>query len=420
MTGKLQAPRGTFDVLPQAGERRELLRDEADDILGRAGYAPFESPIFEDTELFARGVGESTDIVSKEMFSFEDKAGRSLTLRPEGTAGACRSYIDNGMHKLAQPVKLRYWGPFFRHEAPQAGRYRQFTQVGAEALGSDDPSLDAELIVLLADLLAGCGVTSRLRLSSLGNPETRRAYGDELRAHLRARESELSDEVRARIDLNPLRAFDSDHDGTRAVMAEAPLLTDRLDGDDAEHFADVRALLDEVGQPYELDPTLVRGLDYYTRTVFEFDSPSLGAQSGVGGGGRYDGLVEQLGGPPTPGIGWAAGVERILLADTDHELEPLQLGPVFVAVAKPEAAHMAFRMARELRTAGESVQMEQAGRSFKGQLKHANRIGADKVVIVGDEIEVKDMESGHQQTAADFQQVLELVRTVDALDLEGL
>ncbi|MGI8844999.1 MAG: ATP phosphoribosyltransferase regulatory subunit, partial [Thermoleophilaceae bacterium] len=153
MTGKLQAPRGTFDVLPQAGERRELLRDEADDILGRAGYAPFESPIFEDTELFARGVGESTDIVSKEMFSFEDKAGRSLTLRPEGTAGACRSYIDNGMHKLAQPVKLRYWGPFFRHEAPQAGRYRQFTQIGAEALGSDDPSLDAELIVLLADLL---------------------------------------------------------------------------------------------------------------------------------------------------------------------------------------------------------------------------------------------------------------------------
>ncbi len=419
MAAKLQAPRGTFDVLPRAGKRRELLREEADDILGRAGYGPFESPVFEDTELFARGVGQSTDIVQKEMFSFEDKAGRSLTLRPEGTAGACRSYIENGMHKLAQPVKLRYWGPFFRHEAPQAGRYRQFNQVGAEALGSDDPSLDAELIVLLAELLESCGVISRLRLSSLGNSETRATYGEELRAHLLAREGELSDEIRARIDANPLRAFDSDHEGTRAVMADAPLLTDQLDAVDAQHFADVRALLDEVGQPYELDPTLVRGLDYYTRTVFEFDSPSLGAQSGVGGGGRYDGLVEQLGGPPTPGVGWAAGIERILLADTEGELDGLELAPVFIAIAKPEAARMAFTVARELRRAGESVQMEQAGRSFKGQLKQANRIGADKVVIVGDEVEVKDMESGDQTVAGDFGEVLALVHANENLDLEG-
>lgn len=420
MARKLQAPRGTFDVLPQAGERRDLLRGEAEDILGRAGYGPFESPVFEDTEVFARGVGQSSDIVQKEMFTFEDKGGRSLTLRPEGTAGACRSYIDNGMHKLAQPVKLRYWGPFFRHEAPQAGRFRQFTQIGAEALGSDDPSLDAELIVLLADLLESCGVHSRLRLSSLGNAETRLAYGEELRAHLRAREGELSEEVRSRIDMNALRAFDSDDEGTRAVMADAPLLTDRLDPADAEHFSDVRALLDEVGQAYVLDPTLVRGLDYYTRTVFEFDSPSLGAQSGVGGGGRYDGLVEQLGGPPTPGVGWAAGVERILLADTEGELDALDLPPVFVAIAKPELSRTAFMMARELRLAGESVQMEQAGRSFKGQLKQANRIGAGKVVIVGDEIEVKDMESGDQTAAADFQEVLALVRAIEELELDGL
>ena len=314
MPQKLQAPRGTFDVLPEDGRRRGALRLVAERLLAQAGYGSFDSPVFEDTELFARGVGESTDIVQKEMFTFEDKGGRSLTLRPEGTAGVCRAYAEHGMHKLPQPVKLQYWGPFFRHEAPQAGRFRQFTQIGAEALGSDDPSIDAELILLLGELLAEVGVESRLRLSSLGNADTRRAYGEELRAHLRSRESKLSDEVRARIDANPLRAFDSDHEGTRAVVADAPLLINRLDPDDAQHFADVRALLDEAGQAYELDPTLVRGLDYYTRTVWEFESPSLGAQRGVGGGGRYDGLVEALGGPPAPGVGWAAGVERILLA----------------------------------------------------------------------------------------------------------
>jgi histidyl-tRNA synthetase len=400
VAGKLQAPRGTFDVLPEDGERRRRLRDAADDLLGRAGYGAFDTPAFEDTEVFARGVGQSTDIVQKEMFTFEDKGGRSLTLRPEGTAGACRAYVEHGMHKLPQPVKLRYWGPFFRHEAPQAGRYRQFTQVGAEALGSDDPSLDAELILLLADLLAGHGVRSRLRLSSLGNAETRRAYGEELRAHLRAREDELSEDVRGRIDANPLRAFDSDHPGTREVMADAPLLTDRLDPDDAEHFAEVRNLLDDAGQPYDLDPTLVRGLDYYTRTVFEFDSPSLGAQSGVGGGGRYDGLVEQLGGPATPGVGWAAGIERILLAAED---EPgASAAPrAYVAVTDPARRRTAFALVRELRRAGARAEMEQAGRSMKGQLKQANRVGASHVVIVGDELEVKDMASGEQRAVPD-------------------
>ena len=337
-------------MLPEDGERRAALRESSDELLGLAGYAPFDTPVFEDTEVFARGVGQSTDIVQKEMFTFEDKGGRSLTLRPEGTAGACRAYVEHGMHKLAQPVKLRYWGPFFRHEAPQAGRYRQFNQIGAEALGSDDPSLDAELILLLAQLLAEAGVESRLRLSSLGNAATRAAYGDELRTYLRSREGELSDEVRARIDANPLRAFDSDHQGTRAVMAEAPLLVDRLDPEDAEHFAEVRAFLDDAGQEYDLDPTLVRGLDYYTRTVFEFDSPSLGAQSGVGGGGRYDGLVEQLGGPATPGVGWAAGIERILLAGKPPE--KLDLPVAYVAVTEPEQRRTAFRIAEALRERG--------------------------------------------------------------------
>ncbi len=405
-SGKLQAPRGTFDVLPADGRRRDRLRALADDLLGRAGYGPFESPVFEDTDLFARGVGVSTDIVQKEMFTFEDKGGRSLTLRPEGTAGACRAYVEHGMHKQPQPVKLRYWGPFFRHEAPQAGRYRQFAQIGAEALGSDDPSLDAESILLLDGLLERSGVQRRLRLSSLGNADTRVAYGERLRAHLREREAELSAEVRGRIDANPLRAFDSDHEGTRAVMEQAPRLIDRLDPDDAEHFAEVRALLDDAGVAYELDPTLVRGLDYYTRTVFEFESSSLGAQSGVGGGGRYDGLVEQLGGPPTPGVGWAAGVERILLAGSTA---PARESPVFVAIAGEEHRRAAFAIAREIREAGLAAQVEQAGRSMKGQLKHAGRMEASAVVIVGHGIEVKDMSTGEQVSVADAREAVAVV-----------
>ena len=407
-TRKLQAPKGTFDVLPEDAAARLYLQSTADNILGRAGYWPIETPVFEDTDLFARGVGEATDIVQKEMFTFEDKGGRSLTLRPEGTAPVCRAYVEHGMHKLPQPVKLWYWGPFFRHEAPQAGRFRQFTQVGAEAIGSDDPSLDTELILLLAELLREAGVSeARLLLSSLGDAETRRAYADELGDYLRGREGELSDDVRARLDLNPLRAFDSDHEGTRAVMAQAPRLVDRLKPEDAEHFDEVRALLDEAGQEYELDPTLVRGLDYYTRTIFEFESDRLGAQRGLGGGGRYDGLVEQLGGPPTPGVGWAAGSERILLAA--EGLRPHVQAPVFVAVEKPEARREAFRLVLLLRTAGVRAEVEQAGRSLKGQMKHADRLGARATLIVGDGIEVKDMASGEQRPAASPEEAVRLV-----------
>jgi histidyl-tRNA synthetase len=270
--------------------------------------------------------------------------------------------------------------------------------VGAEALGSDDPSLDAELILLLHELLGRAGARGlRLRLSSLGTPETRRAYSDELREHLRAREDELSDEVRARLDANPLRAFDSDHEGTRAALADAPRLVDRLSDEDAAHLAEVRALLDDAGLAYELDGTLVRGLDYYTRTVFEFTSDELGAQSGVGGGGRYDGLVEQLGGPATPGVGWAAGVERILLASA-HESEPPQ-PVVYVAVDEGGDRRSAFRLTRELRDAGVPARMEQAGRSLKGQLKQADRVGAHFTAIVGTggDITLRDMQGGEQE-----------------------
>ena len=411
---KLQVPRGTFDVLPDDAQRRRELYRRAGSVLGRYGYRPFETPVFEDTELFARGVGESTDIVRKEMFTFEDRGGRSLTLRPEGTAGVARAYVEHGMHKLPQPVKLWYWGPFFRHERAQAGRYRQFAQVGVEALGSDDPSLDAEAVLLLAELLEAAGVREiRLRLSSLGSPDARAAYLESLRGYLREHESKLSEDVRGRIDANPLRAFDADHEGTRAVMASAPRLLDSLAGDDAEHFAEVCALLDDAGVSYDVDATLVRGLDYYTRTVFEFESAKLGAQSGVGGGGRYDGLVEQLGGPATPGVGWAAGIERILLA-SESSLGGFP-APVFVALADDGDRREAFRLVTALREAGVRAELEQAGRSIKGQLKHADRLGAKAVAIVGGQgLEWKDMTNGEQRAVTNVQEAVRIAVGLEA------
>ena len=398
MSERIQAQRGTFDVLPDDWPARRAVEAAAQRILEAAGYRRIERPVFEATELFARGVGESTDIVQKEMYTFDDAGGRSLTLRPEGTAPVTRAYLEHGMHKLPQPVKLWYLSSFFRQERPQAGRQRQFWQIGAEVIGSDDPAVDAELIVLLKAILEEIGAREiRLRVSSLGTPATRVEYRRHLQEHLRAHEAELSDEVRARIDLNPLRAFDSDHPGTKRVMASAPRLLDHLGADDAEHFAEVRALLDAAGIAYEVDTTLVRGMDYYTRTVFEVESGALGAQSALGGGGRYDGLIEMIGGPPTPGNGWAAGIERILLASEPRpELPPAV--DLYVASAKDNGQVDAFALASEARRAGLAVQQELAGRSMKGQLKQADRLGARYVAILSDEgISLKDMESGEQE-----------------------
>jgi histidyl-tRNA synthetase len=393
-----QAPRGTFDVLPADAARRAVLESHARRILGAAGYRRIETPAFEATELFSRGVGEATDIVQKEMYTFDDGGGRSLTLRPEGTAPVCRAYLEHGMHKLPQPVKLWYLSSFFRAEAPQRGRYRQFWQVGAEAIGSDSPETDAELILLLLELLHALGARgTRLRLSSLGTPATRADYREELTAFLRARQRDLSPEVVARIDMNPMRAFDASDPTTRETMRDAPILLDRLAPDDAEHFAQVRRMLDDAGLSYELDPTLVRGLDYYARTVFEFTSDALGSQSGVGGGGRYDGLIEQLGGPGTPAAGWAAGVERMLMAAGELPI-PAELVDLFVARAAPEAGPAALALSVEARRAGLSAQVELASRSLKGQLKHADRIDARYVAIIGDQVTIslKNMDSGEQ------------------------
>ena len=369
----------------------------ARELLEAAGYGRIETPTFEATELFARGVGEATDIVQKEMYSFDDGGGRSLTLRPEGTAPVCRAYVEHGMHKLPQPVRLYYLSSFFRAERPQAGRYRQFWQLGIEALGSVDPAVDAETIALLATILARLGVSDvRLRLSSLGSPDTRAAYREDLGAYLRAHVDALAPAVRERIELNPLRAFDSDDPGTREVMAGAPRLLDRLDADDAAHFAAVRELLDRAGVAHKIDSTLVRGLDYYTRTLFEFTSDALGAQSGVAGGGRYDGLIEQLGGPPTPGIGWAAGIERILMASAERPAAPPALD---LYVAFEHARADAFATLTDARAAGLAAQMELAGRSLKGQLKQAERLGARFVAVVeGESVRLRDLRAGTEET----------------------
>jgi histidyl-tRNA synthetase len=394
---RVSAPRGTFDILPEQAPARARIERVASEVLEPAGYGRIETPTFESTELFSRGVGEATDIVQKEMYSFDDGGGRSLTLRPEGTAPVCRAYVEYGMHKRPLPVRLYYLSSFFRAERPQAGRYRQFWQLGIEALGSDAPEVDAETIVLLATILQRIGVNeARLRLSSLGSPDTRAAYRHELAAYLHKHADRLAPAVRDRIELNPLRAFDSTDPGTQAVMTDAPTLLDRLSPADGEHFAAVRGLLDGAGIDYEIDPTLVRGLDYYTRTLFEFTSDALGAQSGVGGGGRYDGLVEALGGPATPGVGWAAGIERMLMA-ADEVPEPAPALDLYLAASGSDAA--AFEALIAARQAGLSAQMEVMGRSPKGQQKQAERLGARFFAqIEGEQVRLREMSSGAEET----------------------
>jgi histidyl-tRNA synthetase len=393
----LKAPKGTFDVLPASAAAYELVETVAGEVLGRAGYRRISTPIFESTELFSRGVGESTDIVAKEMYSFDDGGGRSMTLRPEGTASVCRAYVEHGMHKQQQPVRLWYSGPFFRHEAPQAGRHRQFHQIGAEAFGSDRPELDAESILLLSEVLEKLGVAGiRLRLGTLGSTDVRLDWREKLSAYLRQNEDRLSAEVRSRIDSNPLRAFDSSDPSTQEVMQAAPLLLDELTGDDLDHFETVKALLDAAGIHYEVDPRLVRGLDYYCRTVFEFSSDRLGAQSGVGGGGRYDGLVEMLGGQPTPAIGWAAGIERILLSSEASSVGQDSCELLVLSLDRG-GLEAGFALAAQARAEGISARLEAGGRSVKAAFKHADKIGAQFVAIIdADGIQLKDLASGEQ------------------------
>jgi histidyl-tRNA synthetase len=401
-----QAPKGTYDLLPDEAERRDAVVVAAARLFAAYGYRRIITPEFEDTALFERGVGAATDIVRKEMYTFPDKGGRSLTLRPEGTAPVCRAYVEHGMHKLPQPVKLWYYCPMFRYERPQAGRYREHYQLGVEAIGSSDPAVDAEVIALLAALFVELGVEGvRLNMNSMGDAACRPEYVSRLREYLRAHEAGLCGECRERVETNPLRAFDCKVQSCRAVLDEAPRIGDHLCPECRDHFDTVLALVERAGLEPHLDFRLVRGLDYYTRTTFEFSSDRLGAQSGVGGGGRYDGLVEQIGGPPTPGVGWGSGLERIALATPEYQAVPC--GPdVFVVSFADEARDVAFGIAQDLRGAGLAADLDLAGRSPKGQLKQAGRSGASVAVLVGlDElgpglVRVRAMDGGGEEDVA--------------------
>ncbi len=415
----MAAPKGTYDVLPGTEFSASLPVREALLAPARlAGYAYAEAPVFEHTDLFTRGVGESTDVVAKEMFTFHDRADRSLTLRPEGTVGVLRAALDASLHKGQLPVKLRYAGPMFRAERPQAGRYRQFQQAGVEALGLDDPALDVEVVTLAAQAFRDLGLRQvRLLLTSLGDRECRPAYRQALTDFLSA--LDLDAETRKRAQLNPLRVLDDKRAEVQAQLAGAPVMADALCGSCRDHHAAVMAGLDAVGVAYEAAPRLVRGLDYYMRTTFELVHDGLGAQSAVGGGGRYDGLSEAIGGPPLPGIGWALGVERTVLALRAEGLEPpAESGPqVFVVPLGGPAKARAMVAVAGLRRLGVAADLAYGDRGMKGAMKAADRSGATYAVVLGD----RDLEAGVAQVK-DLRDGTQRELPLDSLehDLEGL
>ena len=382
MTARFQAPRGTHDVLPAEQPEWQLVTGTLAEVAEAYGYRRIQTPNFEDTELFDRTSGEGSDIVQKEMYTFEDRGGRSLTLRPEGTAPIARAYVEHGLHREAQPVKLYTVAPMYRYAAPQKGRYREHWQCSVEAIGSEDPALDAEVIQLYTEFARRAGITRyELQLNSIGDAQCRPAYVAELTAWLDANADALDEDARAKRATNPLRVFDVKNPAVRAVLAGAPKIGDSLCDECAAHFADVRRYLDAYGVSYAVEPTLVRGLDYYTRTVFEFVGPEDKAQSAICSGGRYDGLVEAIGGPPTPGIGFGAGIERALIA---LEAEGVTAGArpldVFFVVDGGNRAEVLTAMA-SLRRVGISCDTDYAGRSVKGQLTQAGRSGAETIVI---------------------------------------
>jgi histidyl-tRNA synthetase len=398
-------PRGTRDVLPPESRIRQRIVEAARGVLAAYGYGQITTPTFEETEVFARGVGESTDVVRKEMYTFTDRGGRSLTLRPEGTAPVVRAFVEHGMHKRPLPVKLWYLAPMFRYEAPQAGRYREHWQIGAEALGSDDPLLDAEVIAMLAELYRRLGVPDvALHLGSMGDPESRGPFRARLLEYLEGHAAGLGEEGRERMRDNPLRLFDSKDPRVAAIMEGAPKLLDALSPASREHRERVLAALDALGIAYVEDPMLVRGFDYYTQTVFEFRCARLGAQSTIGGGGRYDGLVEQLGGPPTPGIGFGCGLERVTLALEAAEGEPAEPAlDAYLAVLDGVPRLQFVPLLARLRAAGLSCESDLRGRSLKAMLRHAASLGARRAVIVGPRdheagaATVRDMATGEQR-----------------------
>jgi len=384
VTARFQAPRGTHDVLPAEQPLWQLVTGTIAEVAELYGYRRIQTPNFEDTELFLRTSGAGSDVVQKEMYTFEDRGGRSLTLKPEGTAPIARAYLEHGLQREPQPVKLYTVAPMYRYAAPQKGRYREHWQCSVEAIGSGDPALDAELIQLYTEFARRVGITQyELQLNSIGDAACRPAYVERLTQWLDEHADVLDEDARAKRATNPLRVFDVKSASVQEALRDAPKIGESLCGECAAHFAEVRRLLDAYGVAYTLVPTLVRGLDYYTRTVFEFVGPEEKAQSAICSGGRYDGLIEQIGGAPTPGIGFGAGIERALIAleNEGRTREAPTLDVFFVADGDDSRARVPPLLAA-LRRAGLSADTDYAGRSFKGQMTQAGRTGAAAVVIV--------------------------------------
>jgi histidyl-tRNA synthetase len=404
-----QAPRGTQDILPEDQPLWDFVRGKAAELCRLFGYERIETPLFEEASLFTRGVGEVTDIVQKEMYVFEDRGGLELALRPDGTAPVCRAYLEHGMHSLPQPVRVWYLTPIFRYDRPQAGRYRQHHQFGTEAIGDASATVDAEIIELLWRLYEALGLSGlTLHLNSIGDQKCRPQYLEVLRDYYRDKLDLVCEDCRARFERNPLRLLDCKQDRCESIIAGAPPITEHLCDECTTHFADLQSYLETAGIPVSLNPRLVRGLDYYTRTVFEITPPEEGAQSTIGGGGRYDGLIELLGGRPTPGIGFGTGIERIIL-NLKRQGVPLperQAPRVYVAVQTPGARVPAFRLASELRQAGVAALLAGGERSLKAQMRAADAHGAAYVAIIGERelrdesVTLKKLADGSQETVA--------------------
>jgi histidyl-tRNA synthetase len=390
---KIEAPRGTHDILPADQPLWRKVTGEMERLCALYGYRPIQTPVFEDTELFLRTAGAGSDVVQKEMYTFKDRSDRSLTLRPEGTAPICRAYVQHGMQREPQPVKLYTIAPMYRYAAPQKGRYREHWQLSLEAIGSADPAVDAEVIQVYCTLLQNLGVTRfDLQLNSIGDAKCRPAYLERLNAWLDEHADVLDDEAKQKRATSPLRVFDVKNRDVRRALEDAPKISDSLCEECSTHFEDVRRYLDAYGVEYTLDPRLVRGLDYYTRTTWEFAGPDEGQQSTLSGGGRYDRLIEEIGGPPTPGIGFGAGIERLLLALEAEGIgaEPDRL-EIFVAVEEGTDRSRVVPVLAALRRVGRSADTDYAGRSLNGQIKLANRLGTRFTVIVkGDEAIVRE------------------------------
>ncbi len=404
----INIPKGTKDVLPSDVYKWHYFEKCAADIAENYNLREIRTPVFEHTELFLRGVGDTTDVVNKEMYTFEDKGGRSITLKPEGTAGVARSFIENGMHNGVLPCKMYYFSPVFRYERPQAGRLREHHQFGVEIYGGKGADMDAEVILIAYDMLTKLGLSVELNVNSMGCKKCKASYNAALKEYLKVNLSDMCETCKVRFEKNPLRILDCKEEGCKKITADAPCITDYLCEECAEHFTSLQAYLNACGLPYKVNPRIVRGLDYYTRTVFEFVTTSLGAQGTVCGGGRYDGLIETLGGTPTCGVGFGMGIERVLLLMEAVGAEIPEEKPVkvYFATMGENAFIKAFQAATELRRKGVKVEIDHMQRSVKAQFKYADKLKAEYVSVIGDDeialnqVKIKRMSDGFTESIA--------------------